>query len=918
MKIMQKSIVIGIILLFVGASIVSAFSVTDVTKPKFRTSSNRNNTLYVGGSGPGNYTTIQSAIDAASSGDIIFVYSGTYNENLCIDKSINLIGEDKDTTVIDGNSIGDVIYIISGGINISEFTIKNSGDDIFDCGIEIRYSDRINISNNIIGSNRYKGTGILTIYSNENQILNNIIYEFHRCIDVRFSDYSNISFNHCENIIDAGILLGRASYNNISNNYMSNSNNIGIHIAVSQNNIIENNYITHNDVGMHFVRNKYNEIKGNEFSYNDCGIQMWPVSSINTENIISGNCIHDNTNGVEIWITTSNYTNNDFFFFNNFYYNVNNIKIIFGDIIDNIWNSPQPVTYTYNGNTYVNYLGNYWDDYTGDDDTNGDGIGDNPHSINGYNDYYPLMKPIENYFICGGNQPPNKPTLNSPGTPTDTEFIIKTKTPTFEWNEVSCAEYYGLYISRKPYGENNLVYDSEDKKYNPSGKIYGDSFNDLPNDILKDGGKYRWDMRAFNNYGASDFSNELYFKVQIPKYKPKISIPYYAPTFIYAHEGTTISYALNVSNEGEDTDTIHLEIINNQYNWNVFFSENDVILEPGESVIINMYETIGVEDFNKVSIEAKSNNDPSKSDKIMNLLAGKIGYGVGFFAIKLGFTNNDLVRHTIILSASPNEVKSYINFEKKIVTLSPSKSDEINIIFDPLSSYTSQTSFWIIIEDLHELKSSSIKIDFNDCEIFATDFDISLDSYKFGNWGWKEIFGHLIGQHCYGMSETSILYYNYRKGKVPSIEIPDNKFYTYELSKNKAKGNIIRHQLRFNNLFIQSMILRFLSVDETEEFTKLKENISLGNPMILNVRLPVSWGADKLHSVVAYKIVERNNLYYIFIYDNEASFVYKGMSEDYFEKSFRYAVFDLNNNKFDYMNGFDKFIVAPAEKTPDE
>ena len=36
------------------------------------------NTLYVGGSGPNNYTSIQSAIDDAVDGDTVFVYSGTY------------------------------------------------------------------------------------------------------------------------------------------------------------------------------------------------------------------------------------------------------------------------------------------------------------------------------------------------------------------------------------------------------------------------------------------------------------------------------------------------------------------------------------------------------------------------------------------------------------------------------------------------------------------------------------------------------------------------------------------------------------------------------------------------------------------------------------------------------------------------
>jgi hypothetical protein len=44
------------------------------------------NTLYVGGNEPNNYTAIQHAVDNATSGDTVFVYSGTYNEQVVIKK----------------------------------------------------------------------------------------------------------------------------------------------------------------------------------------------------------------------------------------------------------------------------------------------------------------------------------------------------------------------------------------------------------------------------------------------------------------------------------------------------------------------------------------------------------------------------------------------------------------------------------------------------------------------------------------------------------------------------------------------------------------------------------------------------------------------------------------------------------------
>ncbi len=90
-------------------------------------------TLYVGGSGPGNYTMIQDAVNNAIDGDVVFVFneSSPYYENIKVDKSIHLIGEDKNSTIINGNKIGDVVSISSDNVYLSGFTIQNSGDDDF-------------------------------------------------------------------------------------------------------------------------------------------------------------------------------------------------------------------------------------------------------------------------------------------------------------------------------------------------------------------------------------------------------------------------------------------------------------------------------------------------------------------------------------------------------------------------------------------------------------------------------------------------------------------------------------------------------------------------------------------------------------------------------------------------------------------
>jgi len=119
-KFVRKGLVIGIIFLFIVMSVIPS---TSTLVKKSSTMSYDGKTLYVGGSGPGNYSTIQDAIDNATDGDMVFVYNGMYDLDdwIIIDKSIGLIGENKFNTIING--VG--IYINVSNVNISGFTVQN-------------------------------------------------------------------------------------------------------------------------------------------------------------------------------------------------------------------------------------------------------------------------------------------------------------------------------------------------------------------------------------------------------------------------------------------------------------------------------------------------------------------------------------------------------------------------------------------------------------------------------------------------------------------------------------------------------------------------------------------------------------------------------------------------------------------------
>ncbi|ENO12325.1 hypothetical protein MBGDC06_00021 [Thermoplasmatales archaeon SCGC AB-539-C06] len=79
------------------------------------------NILYVGGSGPNNYSKIQDAIDDAESGGIVYVYEGTYYENLYFPWGVvlYLCGSDADEVIIDGGNNGPVLEIDYGDTSSS-------------------------------------------------------------------------------------------------------------------------------------------------------------------------------------------------------------------------------------------------------------------------------------------------------------------------------------------------------------------------------------------------------------------------------------------------------------------------------------------------------------------------------------------------------------------------------------------------------------------------------------------------------------------------------------------------------------------------------------------------------------------------------------------------------------------------------
>jgi parallel beta-helix repeat protein len=331
-------------------------------------------TLYVNTTGSGGaFTKIQDAIDAANSGDTVFVYGGKYYENVKVNKTINLTGEDKDNTIIESENFNDVVLITADFVNLTGFEIINPSISFEDMGVEL-----YNVHNCRIINNSFKATNFYTFsmiyirWGGSHNITGNNITARGHAIHMDDSQQNIISANtisdggidifgsslehwnthtidtlnnidgkpvhywknqtagdipsgagqvilaNCTNVTiqnqvvtntSIGIQLGFSDNITIISNEALYNDNMGIRLYESHDSVLHSNNVSYNNWGFYLDSSPGSNIKGNNVSYNEYSGIY--LTHSNGSLIEKNNVFFNDDEGIRVWYSINCTINNN-------------------------------------------------------------------------------------------------------------------------------------------------------------------------------------------------------------------------------------------------------------------------------------------------------------------------------------------------------------------------------------------------------------------------------------------------------------------------------------------------------------------------------------------------------------------------------------------------------------------------------
>jgi parallel beta-helix repeat protein len=329
---------------------------------------------------PDDYPTIASAVGNATDGDTIFVKKGTYdgpiNQTLVIKKTISLIGEDPENTLLNMYPA----YIVKQDVmnfpfREHDYSIKILADDVELSGFTID-------SNGVYENGFFTTTGLLTTGNNV-RIIDNVLnlnvwlkgsheYFANNTLRIGIVCSGGVGTLTKNNIVGTVYIGSQTSSYTIYDNILTNDSGIIVGGRLTR---IFNNTVNNCSLGVRVSSySSDNFVYENVLTNNAIGLSMETTGGNNT---FYGNYVANNEIGVINGVEEITRKDPNTIYNNNFVNNVKQVKIN-GDFEDDQWDNGAE--------------GNYWSDYNGTD-SDGDGIGDNPYIIDENNrDNYPLIE----------------------------------------------------------------------------------------------------------------------------------------------------------------------------------------------------------------------------------------------------------------------------------------------------------------------------------------------------------------------------------------------------------------------------------------------------------------------------------------------------------------------------------------------
>ena len=362
--------------------------------------SGRGETLIVG---PGQYQSIQAAIDVARNGDTIEVQTGTYTGNLTLNRQIILkaVGN----PVLRGAGVGSVITTIADSCVIKGFVIEHSGGDLTreDSGILLKSSNN-QIEDNELHDILY---GIYLYSSHGNALRRNRIRGRSELEEGDRGAGLHL-WNSPDNIIEDNIIskerdgmyIQSCNGNQIRRNRVSDLR-YGLHYMFSDRNVFEDNFFSNNVAGAAIMYSNHIEFRRNAFVHNRGFSSFGILFQECNELLAEENFIIDNATGIfmealrKTTFRNNTIANNDVamqmfsssdanvFTQNNFVNNLSPLQLI-GRSTTTKWSE--------------NGRGNFWSDYDGYD-LNEDGRGDVPLRIQNVFEYLEGNHPRLRLFL---------------------------------------------------------------------------------------------------------------------------------------------------------------------------------------------------------------------------------------------------------------------------------------------------------------------------------------------------------------------------------------------------------------------------------------------------------------------------------------------------------------------------------------